>query len=115
MKKMMEDMQKKMEDERILAEAKMSKMEDDRKQAKAKMSEMEAKMDEMEAEMKGEREQAKAEIRAVQDGTSKLVENLQRELDAVKESADDTAEWIATGVRVPFTFIFSILTLFSVS
>jgi hypothetical protein len=61
--------------------------------------------------MEDERKRSQAKM-------SELVEEsrrLERELDAVRETADDTAEWIATGVRFLAALLSTLLIVFSVS
>jgi hypothetical protein len=96
MKKMMEEIQKGMEaklEQAIEDERKKSEqaMEDERKKS-------EQVMEEMRKTMNAENNKLAAESR-----------RLEGELDAVKETANDTAEWIATGVCLPAPFLFSFL------
>lgn len=92
MKKMMEDMQKGMEVKEQAMEAKLKQaMEDERKKS-------EQAMEELRRTMSVENTKLAAESR-----------RLESELDAVKETTNDTVEWIATGVCLPAPFVFSFL------
>ena len=105
MKKMMEEMQKG-------TEAKLQQaIEDERKKLEQAM---EAKLEQAIEDERKKSEQVMEEMRKTMNvENTKLAaesQRLERELDAVKETANDTAEWIATGVCLPALFLFSFLT-----
>ncbi|KAF8950810.1 hypothetical protein BDZ97DRAFT_1118585 [Flammula alnicola] len=118
-----EEMQKAMAETQKATEAKTSKLEqvveDERKKTEKMQKAMEAKTSKLERAVEDERKKTEKMEKVVEDEqkktqkmekavederkkTSKLEEKsswLERELDAVKETANDTSEWIMTGIH----------------
>ena len=110
MEKMEAKLEQVIENERKKSE---QEIEDERKKSEQEMEKMEAKLEQVIEDERKKSEQEMETMRKTMNAeNAKLAaesRRLESELDAVKETANDTAEWIATGVCLPASFLFSFL------